>query len=108
MSWLARDNRGHAHRSRIAKGAVPLGQHAHKPDDVWPLTFAEPAMVGAEPPPRRMAPERDGVYPDLPAPAARALGCVRCPATAALVDPATGRAYCAAHWIEGVVQRQMG
>lgn len=75
-------------RTRIAKSAVPLGQHSHHPDQVMPL-------------PERVA---SATTAALAAPSRR---CARCPEHAALVEPVTGRAYCAAHWITCVVQNQL-
>lgn len=95
---VVRSNQSHAHHQHIRRGAVPLGQHSHHPDQVLPLPIAPSGAPIAE---------VAHVFPDMPTPAPRALGCVCCPAMAALVDPVTGHGYCAAHWISGVVQRQL-
>jgi hypothetical protein len=87
--------RSRAHSQRISRGAVPLGQHSHSPDQVMPLPAAPVATTTA------------GVSGRLPSPAPTARGCACRLSPAALVDPTTNRAYCAGCWIVVMVQHQL-
>lgn len=92
MTWYVQGTGKRAGKSttRISKSAVPIGQHSHHPDQVMPL----PERASASPTPTA-------------APSAQGRRCASRREEAALVQPATGRAYCAACWVTCVIQNQL-
>lgn len=78
----ARGNQQYRHG--ILRGAVPVGQHSHHPDQVLPIA--------------RVA----HTFPDLPTPARRGQRCCQCGGEAALCPPGSQLfydAYCAVCWL---------
>jgi hypothetical protein len=93
-------NQSRRHHQHVRGGAIPLGQHQRRPDQVMPLPPAPVSVPDVVPPPRF-------TYPDLPRPATPARGCCRCDASAILVDPATTRGFCSSCWMQTIIQRTM-